>query len=223
LVGPQGNPGPQGLKGDTGIQGPAGPTGPTGPQGPIGATGPTGPQGLSAYEVAVANGFVGTETQWLASLEATATSIGGGLFLKQLALTNNGVLCIVNIVVNGSQAEADVIKATISVIGTDTNLVITGPPPFATNITTISITTGAGAIITDKFQVQFRSTFGGTSVWSVTPTLTTYVSTRASRQVAVWEILSELNNYIETSTYNVIIGRSGIVSTDAYRFKIAVL
>lgn len=29
---------------------------------------PAGPQGLSAYEVAVKNGFIGTETQWLDSL-----------------------------------------------------------------------------------------------------------------------------------------------------------
>src|SRR5690606_21535231 len=34
-----------------------------------GAEGPAGPEGPSAYEVAVANGFVGTEAQWLASLE----------------------------------------------------------------------------------------------------------------------------------------------------------
>lgn len=34
-----------------------------------GAAGPAGPGGLSAYQVAVANGFVGTEAQWLASLE----------------------------------------------------------------------------------------------------------------------------------------------------------
>ena len=72
-------PGPQGDKGDTGDTGPQGPTGATGPQGPDGATGPQGPQGdpgdqgLSAYEVAVANGFVGTEAAWLTSLEATVT------------------------------------------------------------------------------------------------------------------------------------------------------
>ncbi len=29
--------------------------------------GPTGPQGLSAYEVAVDNGFIGTESEWLAA------------------------------------------------------------------------------------------------------------------------------------------------------------
>lgn len=40
----------------------------TGPTGPTGATGATGATGDSAYEVAVAEGFVGTKAQWLASL-----------------------------------------------------------------------------------------------------------------------------------------------------------
>lgn len=39
------------------------------PPGPVGARGATGPDGLSAYEVAVAEGFVGTEQEWLASLQ----------------------------------------------------------------------------------------------------------------------------------------------------------
>lgn len=87
--GPAGATGPAGAKGDTGdtgLQGPPGadgapgPAGADGPQGPPGADGADGPQGLqgdpgtpgddgaSAYEVAVADGFVGTEVQWLASL-----------------------------------------------------------------------------------------------------------------------------------------------------------
>ena len=39
-----------------------------GPQGPAGAAGADGADGDSAYQIAVANGFVGTEPQWLASL-----------------------------------------------------------------------------------------------------------------------------------------------------------
>lgn len=61
--------GPAGPAGAAGAQGPAGPAGPEGPQGPPGDPGgPPGPEGLSAYDVAVANGFVGTEEAWLASL-----------------------------------------------------------------------------------------------------------------------------------------------------------
>jgi hypothetical protein len=67
-TGPQGIQGSAGNDGSTGPQGPIGITGAQGPQGPIGLTGPTGPNGRSAYEIALLNGFVGTETQWLLSL-----------------------------------------------------------------------------------------------------------------------------------------------------------
>lgn len=64
-VGPEGPQGLQGPQGETGTQGPEGPQGLQGPEGPAGAQ---GAEGDSAYEVAVANGFVGTEAEWLASL-----------------------------------------------------------------------------------------------------------------------------------------------------------
>lgn len=64
-MGPQGPQGIQGVKGDTGAQGPKGDQGDVGPVGPQGEK---GDEGDSAYEVAVANGFVGTEAEWLASL-----------------------------------------------------------------------------------------------------------------------------------------------------------
>jgi len=76
-AGPTGAQGPQGVAGATGSQGPiglngpAGTQGPQGPQGVAGANGASGLQGangLSAYQVAVANGFNGTETQWLTSI-----------------------------------------------------------------------------------------------------------------------------------------------------------
>ena len=52
LPGPQGEPGPPGEDGEDGTPG-----------------GPPGDPGASAYEVAVANGFIGTEAEWLASLQ----------------------------------------------------------------------------------------------------------------------------------------------------------
>lgn len=73
-TGPSGPQGPQGIAGPAGAIGPAGPQGLQGLQGVAGATGAAGPQGTagingaSAYQVAVTNGFVGTEAQWLASL-----------------------------------------------------------------------------------------------------------------------------------------------------------
>lgn len=42
--------------------------GPRGPEGPAGADGIIGVDGLSAYEIAIVNGFVGTEVEWLTSL-----------------------------------------------------------------------------------------------------------------------------------------------------------
>lgn len=50
--------------------------GPAGPTGPAGADGADGVDGDSAYEVAVANGFVGTEAAWLASLVGPEGPIG---------------------------------------------------------------------------------------------------------------------------------------------------
>jgi len=81
-AGATGATGPAGPKGDTGDTGPTGATGPkgdtgdTGPQGPAGADGATGADGPSAYEVAVANGFVGTEAAWLASLVGATGATG---------------------------------------------------------------------------------------------------------------------------------------------------
>ena len=60
--------GPIGPAGQQGLQGLTGATGPQGTQGPIGETGPAGSTGQSAYQSAVAAGFVGTEVAWLLSL-----------------------------------------------------------------------------------------------------------------------------------------------------------
>lgn len=86
--GPKGDTGAKGDKGETGAQGPKGETGERGPQGEPGiqgAAGPTGPQGpkgeagndgASAYELAVAAGFTGTQAQWLASLKGEKGDTG---------------------------------------------------------------------------------------------------------------------------------------------------
>lgn len=65
---PVGPRGPQGEQGDQGIQGPVGPMGPQGTQGEPGEQGLQGVDGLSAYQIAMLNGFSGTEQQWLQSL-----------------------------------------------------------------------------------------------------------------------------------------------------------
>ena len=65
---PRGDKGERGEKGETGAQGAVGEAG---PQGEAGATGSAGVDGSSAYEIAVADGFIGTELEWLDSLKGT--------------------------------------------------------------------------------------------------------------------------------------------------------
>lgn len=72
---PQGPQGPQGIQG---IQGTQGETGDNGKQ---------GPQGLSAYQVAINNGFSGTETEWLESLKGDSGTAGqSGNSIKSISL-----------------------------------------------------------------------------------------------------------------------------------------
>jgi hypothetical protein len=74
----------KGDRGEVGPQGPEGPPGtPGGPPGPQGPEGPRGPQGApgsgagdSAYVVALQNGFVGSESEWIASLKGDTGSAG---------------------------------------------------------------------------------------------------------------------------------------------------
>jgi hypothetical protein len=67
-------PGPKGDKGDTGNAGAASTV--PGPKGDKGDIGNTGPAGSSAYQVAVTNGFAGTEAQWLLSLKGEKGDAG---------------------------------------------------------------------------------------------------------------------------------------------------
>lgn len=60
----------QGKKGDQGV------AGLNGKDGKDGTNGTNGANGLSAYQVAVNNGFVGTEAQWLNSLKGATGSTG---------------------------------------------------------------------------------------------------------------------------------------------------
>jgi len=85
-AGPAGLTGPQGIQGEQGIAGPVGPQGEAGPQGIQGEQGiagiegpqgPQGEQGASAYNVALANGFQGSQTDWLNSLKGTGIPSGG--------------------------------------------------------------------------------------------------------------------------------------------------
>ncbi len=78
-----------------GTQGPEGPAGEQGPQGETGPRGEKGDKGYSAYELAVLNGFSGTEAQWLESLKGKdgemvnfPTAGTDGLYIVRI---NNGI------------------------------------------------------------------------------------------------------------------------------------
>lgn len=84
-AGPQGDRGEQGERGEIGPQGPAGDAGPIGPQGEKGtdgingkdgADGLNGKDGASAYEIAKAEGFTGTRTEWVESIRGKSGSDG---------------------------------------------------------------------------------------------------------------------------------------------------
>jgi hypothetical protein len=87
------------LKGRDGERGERGFNGSQGPKGDAGSGGGGGGgDGLSAYEVAVANGFVGTEVEWLASLVGADGADGtngadgaDGLSAYQVAVANGFV------------------------------------------------------------------------------------------------------------------------------------
>jgi len=66
--GPPGSPGQPGEPGSPGLPVEPGSPGQPGEPGPPGSPGQPGQSGLSAYEVAVQNGFIGTINQWLDSL-----------------------------------------------------------------------------------------------------------------------------------------------------------
>jgi len=71
--GEQGIPGDQGLQGDQGIQGIQG------------IQGVQGEEGLSAYEVAVSEGYTGSEAEWLASLKGDKGDKGDKMTVLQVA------------------------------------------------------------------------------------------------------------------------------------------
>lgn len=75
IQGEQGEQGIQGVKGDKGDKGDKGEQGEQGIQGiqgvkgDTGATGADGQDGKSAYQIALDNGYVGTQAEWIASLK----------------------------------------------------------------------------------------------------------------------------------------------------------
>ena len=75
-IGPQGVQGPPGADGQSGRDGMNGSDGRDGIDGQPGKDGADGTNGKSAFEIAVENGFIGTETEWLESLKGKDGTVG---------------------------------------------------------------------------------------------------------------------------------------------------
>ena len=108
------------------IPGQKGDTGATGPAGADGAPGTNGQDGSSAYQVAVNNGFVGTEAEWLASLKGADGSPGAagspGLSAYQIAV-NNGFV----------GTEAEWLASLVGAPGTNASVVESATAPLTPN------------------------------------------------------------------------------------------
>ena len=107
--GRDGEPGRNGEKGEQGPQGIQGEQGPQGPQGIQGEQGPQGPQGLSAYQVAVNNGFSGSESEWIKSLKGADGKVPDissvSTELKKKGYWNDGTLTdVLSVIVSNSIA-----------------------------------------------------------------------------------------------------------------------
>lgn len=104
-----GLPGRDGRDGEPGKNGEKGEAGPQGPQGIQGEQGPQGPQGLSAYQVAVNNGFSGSESEWIQSLKGADGKVPDispiAIELKRKGYWNDGSLTdVLSVIVNNSIA-----------------------------------------------------------------------------------------------------------------------
>lgn len=88
------------------VPGPQGPRGLQGIQGETGLTGPIGPSGDSAYDIAVANGFVGTEQEWLESISGSGSSadLGDYTFISNVATVQSDQAMILN-TTSGQESE----------------------------------------------------------------------------------------------------------------------
>lgn len=88
-----------GLKGGQGVKGDKGDAGPQGQQG---IQGPQGVQGLSAYQVAVNNGYTGSESEWVESLESggKVPNAYSSLFMKGVIPTSEKVDDVLSSIIN---------------------------------------------------------------------------------------------------------------------------
>lgn len=99
-----------GQKGDTGPQGPKGDPGERGADGYVGA------DGKSAYQVAVANGFVGTEAEWLASLVGPAGDPASNIITSVNSKVGTVVLTYADVGAEASGTAASAVTSHVAAV-----------------------------------------------------------------------------------------------------------
>ncbi len=212
--GPQGPIGLTGATGPQGIQGPIGLTGATGPAGPQGIAGtngtggtqgPVGANGLSAYQVAVANGYTGTETQWLASLVGAQGATGtfqNGNNIGDVLYWNGNSWTILPI---GNEGQ---------------NLTVCGGIPHwggcnsTTPIATISSITSCNTASTG-------SLYAGSTATGVTQTITLVVATIGTYNISASAngvTFSASGIFTNTGSQDVVLTANGVPSTSGTFF-----
>ena len=148
---PQGSKGDKGDKGDIGDKGDKGDVGDKGDKGDIGD--PSTVPGPSAYAVALANGFVGTEAEWLDSLVGQAGDIANGQVAGVVKVGNTGNI---NITPDGTISVPIATTSALGVVKAGTNVNID-------EFGAISVSKGAG-INTVKDIPDVNSTAGGAAL-----------------------------------------------------------
>jgi hypothetical protein len=105
--------------------------GPTGPRGPMGPPGKNGADGASAYKIAVEQGFVGTEQEWLDSLQGADGAPGPSL-------------------VSSDAENAAIISANDGLIyvpkSTSSSVTVSGVPPVDAEENSLWFNTGNGGL-----------------------------------------------------------------------------
>jgi len=200
LTGATGPAGPQGLQG---IQGATGPQGVAGSNGTGGTQGPAGTNGLSAYQVAVANGYLGTEAQWLASLVG-ATGPQGATGTFQNGINNGDILYW-----NGT-------SWTILPIGTEgQNLTVcSGIPNWGGCNSTTPVATISS--ITSCNTASTGSLYAGSSASGVTQTITLVVATVGTYNISASAngvTFSASGTFTNTGSQDVVLTANGTPNT----------
>ncbi|MEC4047948.1 FISUMP domain-containing protein [Flavobacterium sp. SUN046] len=217
-IGLTGATGPQGIQGPIGLTGAAGPAGPQGIQGIQGATGPQGPQGvagangtggtqgpagangLSAYQVAVANGYTGTEAQWLASLVGAQGATGtfqNGNNIGDILYWNGTSWTILPIGIEGQNLT-----------------VCSGIPHWGGCNSTTPVATISS--ITSCNTASTGSLYAGSSASGVTQTITLVVATVGTYSISASAngvTYSASGTFTSTGSQNVVLNASGTPNT----------